>query len=476
MGGGKRADGMTNGADETRRLADFLHGIAFGDLAGEEVAKAKLFLLDFIGYAVASVGEESARLIRRVVRAQGGVPEATVLGSPWRTAPAWAAMVNGALGHISELDDTHRGTQTHPANAVMPAVLALGERTRADGRTAVAAIVAGYDCVLRVGAAGMPSHYSRGWHPSGTVHTFGAAAAAAKMLGLSAPGLGHALGLAGAQAAGNFAHVASRGLAKDLNPAKAAFNGVLAALLAREGFTGAPDILESPKGFLALTSVSPRPERLVAALGRPFLIGRVAHKPFPGCRHLHAARDAALEIAARHGVGAEAVESLTVRLFRTGARVVDDPEPWAGGKGLFGPHYSVQFQVALALAEGEAGLWRSFDHRYLEARLADPRIRALMARIQVVHDDELDRTWPETWSTAIEIRTRAGAAHTARVDLPRGEPENPMREDEVERKFEALAAPVFPAERRRAIREAVAGLEGLEDVSALAGLLAGGFE
>jgi 2-methylcitrate dehydratase PrpD len=455
----------------TERVAAFLHGVRFEDLPGPVVDRAKAFLLDYIGYAVSATGSDCARMLRKVASEFGGNEEATMIGSPQRTSVAWAAMVNGALGHVNELDDTHGPTQSHPGCAVIPACLAIGERADCDGRSFLAAMVAGYDVSLRIGHAVMPTHYTKGWHPSGTIQTFGAAVAAGKLLGLTEVGLRHAMGLAGTQAAGNFAHSSVRGMAKDLNPAKAAFNGVLAALLAQSGFTGSLDILENRKGFLALYTDSPQPAKLIEALGTPWLIERVAHKLFPGCRHLHPARDAVLDLLQRHAFAARDVDRLTARIFAIGAQYVDDPTPWDAGKGIVGPHYSVQFQLALALCRGEDGLWRSFDDGYVMEQLAASDIRETMGRMRIVHDDALNATWPAGWGTIVEVDLGDGRHLSARVDLPRGEPENPLRPEEIRRKFDLLASGSYTPHRRRAIVDAVEHFEALRSVRDFAALL-----
>ena len=464
---------MSSSTEYTRTLCDFLCQTTYENLPRSATEKAKLFLLDYIGYAARSIDEEPARILRKIVTGLGGRPEASVIGWRERTSCAWAALLNGAMGHMTELDDTHRGTQSHPGDSILAAALAAGERAGTDGRTFLASVVAGYECAIRAGEAAMPTHYTRGWHPSGTINTFGAAAAAAKIFGLSGDGFLFAQGLAGTMTAGNFAHIGMRGMAKDLNPGKGAFNGLLAALLAEEGFTGARDIFENPKGFLALYSDSPHPERLISELGDSFCIEGVAHKPFPGCRHLHPARDAALEIARENGLSAEDVAGVTARIFSIGAQYVDDPVPWEGEKGHYGPRFSAQFQVALALCEGERGLWDSFEDAYVERKLEDPRIRETMARIEVVHDKDLDRGWPEGWCTVVELETRAGARHSLRIDLPKGEPENPMSEKDIVAKFETLSATAFSVGRIAEIREAVGRLEEMEDVRALGALVCG---
>ena len=203
----------------TQVLSDFLGGARFETLPSSTVLRAKTFLLDYIGYAASAVDSDCGRVLRETVGGFGGIAEATVIGSDERTSVVWAALLNGALGHVNELDDTHGPTQSHPGCAVIPACLAVGERVDCDGKQFLAAMIAGYDMSLRAGYAVMPTHYTKGWHPSGTVQTFGAAVAAGRLLGLDGMALRHAIGLAGTQAAGNFAHTSVRGMAKDLNPA-----------------------------------------------------------------------------------------------------------------------------------------------------------------------------------------------------------------------------------------------------------------
>ena len=456
----------------TQILADFLGSAHFDALPVHVVEKAKTFLLDYIGYAASATHSACARILRQVTDDFGGVQEATVIGSARRTSAAWAALINGALGHINELDDTHGPTQSHPGCSIIPACLAIGERVDCDGKNFLAAMVAGYEMSLRTGYAVMPSHYTKGWHPSGTVQTFGAAVAAGKLLGLSGVALRHAIGLAGTQAAGNFAHTTVRGMAKDLNPAKAAFNGVLSATLAHAGFTGSVDVLENRKGFLKLYSDSPHPEALVDGLGAPWLIERVAHKLFPGCRHLHPARDAMLELMRRYHLEAPDVAAITARIFAIGAQYVDDPEPWLPGKGTIGPHYSAQFQIALTLCRGEDGLWASFEDSVIVHELASPEVRDVMRRIRIVHDEALNDTWPSGWGTIVEVKLVDGRNVSARVDLPRGEPENPLAPEEIRRKFDVLAAQAFTPDRREAIARTVERFEDVRSLREFAALLA----
>ena len=455
----------------TRILGKFLHKLGYRDLSKHDVAVAKSLLLDYIGYTVCSVEEKPARILQGVAAQMGGPPEATIIGTSQRAGAAWASLVNGAMGHMTELDDTHRGTQSHMGDSVLPAALAMGEKSRASGKAVLTAIVAGYDCGLRAGYSVMPSHYFKGWHPTGTINAFGAAVAAGKILGLDENQLLHCIGLAGTQTAGNVAHIPVRGMSKDLNPGKAAFNGVLSAVLAGDGFTGCFDIFESKKGFMALYGDRPRPEKLIGNLGKPFLAGEVAHKIYPGCYHSHSSRMAALGIARERGLKPNDIKQVVVRFQAIGAFYVDDPVPWTGNKGLYGPRFSMQFQIALALCEGEEGMWSSYDEEYVLKKIKDRRVRDVMKRIKLVPDKGFDKIWPTRQPAVVTIATTDGKTYKKRVDVPLGEPENPMSDADMERKFHILAGSRFSPRRVAQIKGMVDDLEKLKDVCQLTRLL-----
>lgn len=476
------------GMGETRTLAGFAADLRFDALPPRVVEKARLTLLDYLGTSLLSAQEQPARILTGVVRDFGGAAEAGVIGADLRTSAPWAALVNGALGHMCELDDTHRGTMAHVGDCVWAAALAVGQHVGACGPDIATAAAAGYEVAIRVGEAVMPTHYRRGWHPSGTVTTFGAAAAAGKLLRLDAGRMASALGIAGTQAAGFFAHLAERAMTKDFNPGRAAMNGVLAARLAASGFTGPTDALESPRGFGALYAAEWRPDAAlggadesrpalsVLAAGRSdrFAILEVAHKPYTACRHIHAAIDATLALLGEHGLRAEDVRGATARIFRTGAVLVDDPAPWDGAKGLQGTRFSAQFNLAVVLREGRRGLDALFDHDEVARRVADPAVRAEMRKVTVVADEELDAGFPRSWATVVAIETVRGDRYVRRVDLPLGEPEIPMSPDDLERKFRRVTGLAgLPADAQERAARLVRGLIELPRVDDLIALLQG---
>lgn len=459
----------------TAELSKYLAGLEFEQLPADAVLKTKHCLLDYVGYTSYGCDEPPAKILSATLTKIGGEEEATIIGQHGRLPAVNAAFLNGATGHMTELDDTHRGTQSHPGDSVLPAALAMAERQHSTAWDLITAIVAGYEAAIRVGESVMPSHYSMGWHPSGTINTFGATVAAGKLLSLDEDELIQAMAIAAGQAAGNFAHLQERGMMKDFNPGRAAANGVFGALLAQNGFTGCTDALENPRGFGSLYSETFDPSELTRGLGGSPKILEVAHKPYPGCRHLHSSRDALLgilrEAVGESSLGLDRVEKVTARISSTGAAYVDDPVPWAPGKGMYGPNFSAQFNLALVLQEGEAGLRRLFEPGYALEMVNDPRLQKMMGRVEVVHDEELNRAWPHAWASEVTLRTTQDT-YTLRVDLPKGEPENPMSYQELLDKFTILAtAKAFTNERSQEIAQAVERLDQVGEASVLIRLL-----
>jgi 2-methylcitrate dehydratase PrpD len=306
----------------SRLLAEFITETCYEDFPPQVIAAAKLTILDWLGSALAGAYEEPARMARAVVRGFGASDEATIFPGG-QAAAAGAALANGVASHILEFDDIHKGSTIHGGAPIIPAALAVAEREGSDGRAFLRATILGYEAALRVGEAVNPSHY-RYWHPTGTAATFGAAAAAGVLIGLDAHQMRDALGSAGTQAAGLWEFNADGTMSKHLHPGKAAFNGVLAADLAREGFTGAGSILEGERGFCRAMSTEPDLARLTAGLGTTWKIVENGYKLHSCCGHTHTAIDTALALRARQGwlpgEAAQAITSVQVqhRLLRRG--------------------------------------------------------------------------------------------------------------------------------------------------------------
>lgn len=439
-------------------MADFAANLKFESLPREVVEQSKLCLLDWLGAALAGSLEPPSRIVASIVRDMGGRGESTVIGTDIKAPSVNASLANGVAGHAVELDDINEESIVHPAAPVMPAALAIAERDGLSGRDLLTAIVVGYEVENRIGRAMNPSHY-RYWHATGTCGTFGAAAAAGRLLGLDGEGMARAFGIAATQAAGLIEAFGT--MSKPLNPGKAAMNGVIAALLAQRGFTAPGSILEAERGYFRAASAESDPGKIAEGLGEGYQIMGTIFKRHASCGHSHAAIDAVLDIMERYGVGAEDVEEVVVRTYPIAVEVIGgNYAPKTPSEAKF----SLPYCIAVALIHGRASL-----QEFSADMLADPRVRELSGKVKVCVDPEFANV--RLGSAKVELITKDGRVHSSRVDAPKGYPRNPMTRAELEAKFESLASLVLTGERVEGIIRAVGSLEGMDCVRELSELL-----
>ena len=323
-------------ANETFRLAEFASGLGLDAIPAAAAERAKSLALDLLGSAVrARVEAESTASVMSALARLGldGEGGCTVMGDVRGYAPPVAALLNGVLGHSLDFDDTHAESSLHPSAPVVPAALAAGELVGADGASVLAAIVAGYEVCCRLGLALDPAaHYARGFHPTATAGTFGAAAAAGRVLGLDADRMASAFGVAGSQAAGSLQFLQNGAWNKRWQVGQAAMNGLIAATLAAEGFRGSAEAIEGRHGLLVGYTDAAHPERVLAGLGEDWETLKIAVKPYPSCRYTHAALDGLLRLRAEHGLTAADIRSLEVGLHRSGVVLVGEPEAAKRGR------------------------------------------------------------------------------------------------------------------------------------------------
>jgi len=438
--------------DVTRCLAEFLAGSpALPAEAREETRRA---VLDWLGSALAGSIEAPARMAQRVAASFGKSAEATVF-SAGRASAVAAAFSNGIATHILEFDDVHKGSTLHAAAPVIPAALAVAEREHSSGRKFLTAVALGYEAALRVGAAVNPSHY-RYWHPTGTAATFGAAAAAGSLLGLNAIEMRNALGSAGTQAAGLWEFNADGSMSKHLHPGKAAMNGILSADLAREGFTGAPRILEGERGFFRAMSESHDAGRITDRLGEQWKVTENCYKLHSCCGHTHTAIDVALDLRP-----AGEIAAIEIDTYGPGFEIVKEMNP----RSPYQAKFSLAYCVAAALAEGRAGLDQFSADRFASDGVRDAKIAALLARTRVAVAPDLTAKYPAAWPTRISIRLADGSKLQGGSDYPRGNPENPVSTEALLEKFTALVRPRFGADTVKRALDAWRSLEELDDMA-----------
>ncbi|GGR33855.1 2-methylcitrate dehydratase [Deinococcus ruber] len=427
------------------------------------IEDARRSILDGLGSLLAGSLEPQAQMIQQVVRGLGQSGDATVF-SAGASSAAGAALANGVATHILELDDIHKGSTIHAAAPVIPAALAVAEREHLGGPAFLRAVVLGYEAALRIGEAVNPSHY-RHWHPTGTVATFGAAAAAGHLLTLGASQMLDALGSAGTQAAGLWEFNASGAMSKTLHPGKAAMNGVLSADLARLGFTGAATILEGPRGFFAATTAHSEPGRVTDRLGEIWKVSENGYKLYSCCGHTHTAIDAVLGLRSEHGWTAEwLLEHLReVRLltYAPGWEIVSERWPVTPYQAKF----SLSYVVSVALLEGAVGLTQFGAERFGPDGVRDAGLASLLKRVRPAVSEDLTTMYPAAWPARVEIELQDGQVLRASGDFPRGNQENPVSTAALEDKFRGLVEPRLGRAVTEVALDLVRHLERVADLS-----------
>jgi 2-methylcitrate dehydratase PrpD len=351
-----------------------------------------------------------------------------------------------ALSHVTETDDLHPASVTHPGCVVVPPALLLGRGLRAGGRAVLGAVLAGYEVMTRVGEALGPAHY-RTFHNTATAGVFGSAAAAAWLLELDEEAWVWALGNAGTQAAGLWQFNEEGAMSKPLHAGHAAAAGLRAALLAREGLTGAERILEGEKGLFRALCPDARPDAVLADASA-WKLHETAMKPYPCCRHVHPAIDAALEV--REGLGGRRPERVHVRTYPAALDVTDRPRPTTPHEARF----SLQYCVASALLRGRPGL-ETFEPEAIE----DAAVRALLEHTTVAVEDELAAAYPARWGGGVEVEVIGGGREGALRRSATGDPDAPLGEAELDAKVMGLFAWAGMDDRRgRALLRRCRGL------------------
>ena len=416
----------------TRELASFLSRLRFEDLPDEVVERTKELFLDWAASALAGKNARPVRILERFTETMGPAEgPSEILVSRRRTSPLFAALVNGAASHVVEQDDLHNASVFHPATVVFPAALAAAQQTGASGRDLISASVAGYETGVRVGSYLGRPHY-KVFHTTGTAGTLAAAAAVSHLLGADEEVMLHALGSAGTQAAGLWEFLRDAADSKQLHTAKAASDGLLAAYLARDGFTGATRILEGDQGLAAGMSSDADPPKLVEGLGEKWAVPETSFKFHASCRHTHPAADALLEAMGEHGLGADQIAGVRARVH---GAAIDVLGPVSDPRTIHQSKFSMGFVLAMIATTGSAGI-----DDFTEEALEDPALRGFSERVEMIFDPEIDAAYPQRWIGLVEIETTGGERITSRVDVPKGDPGNTLSREELEEKTRSLAA------------------------------------
>jgi 2-methylcitrate dehydratase PrpD len=437
------------------QLAGCLSRLSYQDLSHSQISKLRIYFLDWLGSAIAGRGEKPVQIILGVVHELGGTPESTLIADQTSSNCLLAALANGASSHVVEMDDLHRESILHPATAVIPAVFALAEREKASGADLLLSIAVGYEAAIRIAIGAGPAHY-RFWHTTATCGTFGAAAGAARLLGLDEEQTICAYGSAGTQAAGLWEFLTDSAMSKQLHPAKAALNGLLSALLAQKGFTGARKILDGEKGFFQATSSHSDGAKCLANLGKEFYFERNSIKYHASCGHTHSAIDAVLQATRGIALEPEEIESVRVSVYQGALDLLANVKPTTP----YFAKFNLPFCVASALRFGHAHL-----SAFSPETICNPELIRMMQKIRIQSDPELSAVYPRKWPAQVEILKRSGERLSGATEYPKGDPENPLSESEVVEKFKSLTRGLIADSRADTLCERALTLDKLADVS-----------
>ena len=433
--------------------ADFLVRTRFDDLSAEVIQQAKKVILDLIGVSLAGYKMMAfPKLVLDYVLELGGKPEATVIQGKNKIPAVHAVFANASCAHALDMDDGHRFAASHPGAVIVPTAIAAAELTGADTKSLIAGVVAGYDVMIRVGKAINPSSLNRGFHITGITGTFGAAAAAANIMGLSREKIIAALGMAGLQSAGLIRtnHEEEGSMVKPITPARAAVSGLLSCILAKKGAIGPLQIFEGEDGYLKAFADQVNVNALTQKLGVDYEICNIYLKRYAACRHAHACIDAALQAFHRSQIGVEEINSIAVETYPAAIRlagITDITTPSAA-------RFSIPFSVALALIKKDAGA-----DKYSEENIRDERIQNLSKKVKLSPNKKWEEIYPNQRGATVRIIDKINREWSAEVDLAKGEPENPAAWNEVYQKFFTNASLVLPEGDVKTLENTIMNLE-----------------
>jgi 2-methylcitrate dehydratase PrpD len=432
------------------QLVEYIQSSQDMPLPDEVVQRGKNHLLDTLAAIVSGSQLHPGHLGIQFTRSQGGIQEASVLGSDLRTSAIWAAFANGISAHADESDDSN--DRLHPGCAVVPAAWAMAEREKKSGKALLNAVVLGYDIASRFNKALIAKSTS-------VAGTFGAAVAAGSLLNLYATQSRYLLSYAAQQASGSNAWIG------DDEHIEKAFdyggitgrNGVTAALLVKAGFTGNADVFEGDRNYLDEQWPAPAKDELVSELGTRYEITRGLIKKFPTGAPMQEAVEAMIRLIDRHGIKATDVTKVVVRLPERGAQTVNNRHM---------PDVNVQYIMSVVLLDGKM----SFEAAHDYSRMQDKAVLALRERVELVADEEMTRS-PHRYQALVEVSLAQGQRFEEHVIDVRGRPQNPMTAAEVEGKAQELMTPVLGGERVGRLFEAIRRLESIVDINELRPLL-----
>ncbi len=453
------------GKSLTDSLALYTEKLNYENLSEDVVKSTKLFILDFLLSAMAGykINKRFSDALVGVYTELGGNEQSSVMFYNKKLSTVDAAFLNAAFGHGADIDDGHRSAQGHPGVVTIPAVLALAEAYGLKGKDIITAVVVGYEFFIRFGQTVNPYHVEKGFHTTGTIGTIAAGAAAAKVLGLSTEQIKNTLGFSCMQASGLLEVVESNQMSKVVNPGKAAANGVFAALLAKTDVKSPLNVIEGRKGFLNAFAPEANYDILTEELGLIHKIKSAYIKPYPSCRHAHGTIDAAINLRQKAGFKTSEIEHVKIYVYPTAIKITGNIfEP----KNVDEAKFSLKYNLAVALTKG------GFTLKDLDVdNTMNDDILSVIRKTEIIRDDSLENRELGIRGARVEILMKDGSTSMNQVNLPKGDPETQVTNDDMMSKMASCAEGMFDKKRQMEIFDCINHIDEIEDIGTLFELL-----
>ncbi len=442
----------------TARMAEWAAGVRYEDLPAEVVREAKRFLMDSVGCALGGAQQHDVRLARKVAGEIAGSGSCRILVTGEQVDPVTASFLNALMIRVMDYNDIYwKQDPSHPSDLI-PAAMAAAERAGGSGRDLILGIVLAYEFEQRLCEVSFPGIREIGWHHA-TLTAAAAPIAAGRMLGLSAEQIQHAIGISASRHCTTGSVTAGKlTMMKNTVDPLATQSGVLAALLAEQGYTGPEHVLDGKEGFSHVFDTEWRWEVLTEGLGRDWRILQCGMKFFPTEALTHAPISAVLDLVTEHDLEPEQIQEVTIYSLARAADILADPSKYDPRTKETADH-SLPYVIAAAIADRQVT-----PLQFKPEKIMDPRIREQLHKVKVIADPEIEKVFPELQRVRAVITTTDGRSLTKELDYPKGDPRNPLSDDEITGKFRALGEGIATAEDMDRMQEAIRRAEQFDDV------------
>jgi len=449
----------------TAKMSRWAANLQFRDLSADAIYQAKRFLLDSIGCALGGYQQHDVKIALEVLDEIAGPGRATVIGTGRRIDPVSASLANALMIRCMDYNDIYwKQDPSHPSD-IFPAALACCERVRSNGKELVVGLVLGHEFEMRLCEAAFPGIRERGWHHA-TLTAFVSPIVAGRALHLSREQIQHAIGISasrhctlGAVTAGKLT------MMKNTVDPMATQSGVFAALLAEKGYSGPEHVIDGKEGLTHVFKPEWRLDFLTEGLGKTWRITQCGMKAFPTEALTHTPISAVLDLVKTHDLRPDDVEKIQIRSLARAADILSDPSKYDPRTKETADH-SLPYVIAAALVDRQVT-----PVQFTMEKIMDPKIREQLRKVEVVADPEIEKVFPALQRVIVLIQTRDGRSFTKQLDFPKGDPRNPLTDQEIEEKFSALAAGVLSKPAQHKLKAAIWSLERVGSVSELMALM-----